>query len=141
MDPGTQGTTGKRRVRLVLAEDDSSLRELLASALERDGYEVVQASTGNELIEFIRGIVSRGEEVDLLISDVRMPTMSGLLALKLIRDAELRMPVILITAFSDLWTQREAAEYGAVLLDKPVHLRTLRDSVKRALEHGDGSNR
>ena len=123
--------------RIVLAEDDHSLRELLASSLEYEGYEVSQASTGNELIDQMRRFAAAGDKVDLLISDVRMPKMSGLVVLKLLRDAEFDMPVILITAFSDIWTRREAGEYGAVLLDKPVHIRTLRREVAKALNRGD----
>ena len=112
-------------------------RSLLASTLEYAGYEVVQAATGNQLIDQMRRIVAGGEDVDLLISDVRMPKMSGLLVLKLLRDAEFVMPVILITAFSDIWTRREASDYGAVLLDKPVQLRTLRRAVEKALNRED----
>jgi CheY-like chemotaxis protein len=125
--------------RIVLAEDDCTLRELLASALEYEGYEVVQATTGGDLIDRIRRMVASGERVDLVVSDVRMPKMSGLAVLKLMRDAEFDMPVILITAFSDMWTQREAAQYGAVLLDKPVQLRTLREEAEKALSRRAGS--
>ncbi len=124
--------------RIVLAEDDRLLRELLASALECEGYRVSQASTGNDLIGQIRGLVASGERVDLVVSDIRMPKMNGLLVLKLLRDAEFDMPVILITAFSDVCTRKEAGEYGAVLLDKPVQLRTLRGEVKRLLDRGAG---
>jgi DNA-binding response OmpR family regulator len=109
------------------------LRDLLASALEHEGYEVVRASTGNEVVDHIRRITGSRDSVDLVVSDVRMPTLSGLAVLKLLRDAELDVPVILITAFSDVWTRREAGEYGAVLLDKPVSLRTLRGEVAKAL--------
>lgn len=133
-------STSRCTARIVLAEDDRSLRELLASALEHEGYEVVQATTGNELIDQIRRIAAGGERVDLVVSDVRMPKMSGLAVLKLLRDAEFNMPVILITAFSDVWTRREAGEFGAVLLDKPVQLRTLRDEVKKALSREAGSS-
>ena len=125
-----------RAPRIVLAEDDQTLRELLASALAYEGYEVVQASTGNELIDQMRRMTAAGENVDLLVSDVRMPKMSGLGVLRLLRDAEFDLPVILITAFSDLWTRTEAAAYGAVLLDKPVHLRNLRIEVEKALKRG-----
>jgi DNA-binding response OmpR family regulator len=122
-----------RPPRIVLAEDDASLRDLLASALEYEGYEVVRASTGSELIDHVRRIARGRDKVDLVVSDVRMPTLSGLAVLKLLRDAEFDIPVILITAFSDVWTRREAGEYGAILLDKPLSLRTLRGEVAKAL--------
>jgi DNA-binding response OmpR family regulator len=131
--PSSEAAAVPRRPRIVLAEDDGALRELLASALQYEGYAVVQATTGNELVDQIRRLVAVGEQIDLVVSDVRMPKMSGLTVLKLLRDAELTMPVILITAFGDVWTRREAGDYGAVLLDKPVLLRTLRSEVEKAL--------
>jgi DNA-binding response OmpR family regulator len=139
VSPPTSATP-LRTPRIVLAEDDASLRELLASALEYEGYDVVQATTGNELIDHIRGATGSGDNVDLVVSDVRMPTLSGLAVLKLLRDAELDVPVILITAFSDVWTRREAGEHGAILLDKPVSLRTLRSEVAKALRHPPGAS-
>jgi len=139
MDPPTSAIP-LRAPRIVLAEDDASLRELLASALEYEGYDVVRASTGNELIDHVRRIAGRRDKVDLVVSDVRMPTLSGLAVLKLLRDAEFDVPVILITAFSDVWTRREAGEYGAILLDKPVSLRTLRGEVAKALRRPPGAS-
>jgi len=124
---------------VVLAEDDPALRALLAAALSHDGHEVVQAASGNEVIDRVRALVSSGLGVDLLVSDVRMPKLSGLSVLKLLRDAELDIPVILMSAFSDSRTRAEASQHGAVLLDKPVQLRVLRSEVERALEGGRGA--
>jgi FixJ family two-component response regulator len=64
---------------------------------------------------------------------VRMPELSGIEALRVLRDAELGVPIILITAFSDLWTRTEAARYGARLIDKPLELRVLRHAVQEEL--------
>ncbi len=121
---------------IVLAEDDASLRALLAEALGMDGHRVVQVATGSALINAVRQIVidgAEGGQLALLISDVRMPDLSGIDALKLLRDAELCIPIILITAFSDLWTRAEAARYGARLIDKPLELSVLRRAVREAL--------
>jgi DNA-binding response OmpR family regulator len=121
---------------IVLAEDDPALRQLIAGALELDGHRVIQVATGNALLAAIQNIVVHGAEggnLALLISDVRMPELSGLDALKSLRDAKLQVPIILITAFSDLWTQAEAARYGARLLDKPLELRVLRKAVRDSL--------
>ncbi len=121
---------------IVLAEDDASLRALIAEALGMDGHQVVQVATGSALIHAVRQIVvdgERGGQLHLLISDVRMPGLTGIEALKLVRDAELRVPIILITAFSDLWTRAEAARWGARLIDKPLELRVLRQAVREEL--------
>lgn len=127
---------GTRAPVIVLAEDDQALRELIAGALELDGHRVIQVATGSALMSMVQAIVTHGNAagaLDLLISDVRMPGLSGLDALELLRDAKLHVPIILITAFSDLWTRAEAARYGARLLDKPLELRLLRRVVRAAL--------
>jgi DNA-binding NtrC family response regulator len=127
----------ERQQVIILAEDDPSLRELLASALELDGHSVIAVGTGTELIDQVRRVVIHGEcggRVDLVISDVRMPGMDGLLALKILRDAELEVPAILITAFGDRWTKAEAAQHGALLLSKPIELWRLREIVRERLK-------
>lgn len=125
--------------RIVLAEDDDSLRSLLASALEFEGYDVLQAGTGRDLLEVVSSAIEAGKTVDLIISDVRMPKLGGLEALKMLRERGLVIPVLLMTAFGDLWTEREACAHGATLLNKPVHLRTLREHVEKVLRAGDPS--
>ena len=117
----------------ILAEDDPSLRELLVFALEMDGHKVIAVGTGVDLIDQVRRIAIHGEsggQVDLLTSDVRMPGVDGLRAIRILRDAELNVPVILITAFGDRWTHAEAAEHGALLLNKPIELWRLRDIAR-----------
>jgi DNA-binding response OmpR family regulator len=133
--PDIASRTPRARL-IVLAEDDPALRDLIASALEMDGHRVVQVGTGSGLVSAVREILLGGREggtVDLLISDVRMPELSGLDALQLLRDEEVQIPIILITAFSDLWTRTEAARHGARLLDKPLELRVLRQMVRNSL--------
>ncbi len=125
-----------RTALIVLAEDDASLRALIAEALAMDGHHVVQVATGSALIHAVTQIVvdgAQGGRLDLLISDVRMPDLSGIEALERLRDAELSVPILLITAFSDLWTRAEAARYGARLIDKPLELRVLRRAVREQL--------
>ena len=136
ISPQTPGPlTAQARV-IVLAEDDSALRELIASVLEMDGHRVIQVATGSALLSTVHDILRQGAQpaaLSLLISDVRMPELSGLDAIKLLRDSDLRIPIILITAFSDLWTRSEAARYGAQLIDKPLELRVLRQIVHDTL--------
>lgn len=114
---------------IALAEDDLAVRELIAAALELDGHRVLQLASGSALMVAVHQILLQGGKLDLLITDVRMPGLSGLDALKVLRECELRIPVILVTAFSDLWTRAEAIRYGARLLDKPLELRVLRKLV------------
>ena len=127
----------RARQRLVLlAEDDMALRELLRSVLVRDGYRVLLADSGTRLIDHVRRVLYYGAEggsIVLVLSDVRMPGFSGVTALQLLRDAEIGIPVILLTAYGDRRTRAQATEHGAVLLEKPIELGVLRAAVREAL--------
>lgn len=114
---------------IALAEDDPQLRTLLASALEMVGYRVLELETGEHLVAAVRELVEAGEPLKLIITDVRMPTLGGLDAARLLRDAGNATPLIFMTAFGDAWTRSRAAELGAVLLDKPLSLGVLRRAV------------
>ena len=127
--------SGRSRL-VVIADDDSAMRELFALALEIDGHRIVGVATGRALVEQVERILQDGEHggvVDLIISDVRMPEMGGVKALQFLRASHVHVPFILVTAFSDLWTRTTAASYGADLLDKPVELRKLRAVVRERL--------
>jgi CheY-like chemotaxis protein len=138
MDPEARSAAAatERKRLVIVADDEAAMRDLFAFALEMDGYRVVPVGTGRALLEQVERIVTGGEHggaVDLIISDVRMPEMDGLCALKLLRDGRSSIPVILVTAFSDLWTRTTATSFGAELLDKPVELRKLRSVVRSKL--------
>ena len=118
---------------IVLAEDNLELRNLLASALERVGYRVIQAETGAGLVAVVETLVARGVGVSLIITDVRMPKVGGFDAARTLRASGHSIPLIFMTAYGDTWTRSKAAELGAVLLDKPLSLATVRETVERVL--------
>ena len=118
---------------VVIAEDNAELRGLLAGALEHDGYRVAQAATGERLVALVEQLVRSGEAPRLVVTDVRMPIVGGLDAARALHQAGHRVPLIFMTAYSDAWTRAHAAELGAVLLDKPLTLETLRRAVRRAV--------
>lgn len=121
-----------------MAEDDALLRQLLANALRADGCEVIEARDGAELARCVDTLVlqpAEGEPVDLIITDLRMPVVSGLEVLGRLRCRDWATPVILITAFGDQPTHVEATRLGAaVILDKPFDVRDLRSAVRRLLQ-------
>jgi len=123
---------------IVLADDSAELRTLLAGALERVGYRVVQVGTGAALIDEVHRLAAEGEHVRLIITDVRMPGMSGVDAATAIRAAGLAAPLIFMTAFGDAWTRARAEQLGAILLDKPLGLGVLRSAVQRAIVESPG---
>lgn len=123
---------------IVLADDSAELRELLAGALERVGYRVVQASTGAGLVEVVRRLAAEGEQVRLVITDVQMPGRDGGAAAAAIRAAGLAAPLIFMTAYGDAWTRARAEQLGAVLLAKPLGLGALRHAVRGAIVESAG---
>ena len=131
---------GGPRRRVLLAEDDAALRPLIASALRGDGYEVLEARDGLELLANVESTLAewgpRPEGV-LIISDVQMPGLGGLDVLAILRCAFWAAPVILITAFGDEETHAEAHELGAAaVFDKPFDLDELRSVAHEAMPPG-----
>lgn len=126
-------TEGKRQVRVVVAEDDLELRRLLAGRLRRAGYDVVEIADGERLVDYL--VVEGGmSEVDLLLSDIRMPGLSGMDMLAYLRTRQDSPRVVLMTAFGDWEVHDEARRLGAVeVFDKPLDLDELLAFVRRAL--------
>ena len=121
-----------QRARVLVAEDDAALRDLLVSALSDDGYEVIEARDGVDLLRQLANLDSDGTDlpVDVVVSDVRMPGTSGLEALTILRRFSRSLPVVLITAFGDIATHAEAERLGAAaVFDKPFDIDALRATV------------
>jgi len=125
-----------RPFRVLLAEDDAEMRDVVAEALRADGLSVVELSDGGRLLVDIatRLKAGRGDEsIDLIISDIRMPICTGLQIVAALRDAHWHTPVILMTAFGDEATHKHAESLKAVLFDKPFDIDDLRTAVANML--------
>jgi CheY-like chemotaxis protein len=110
--------------KILLAEDDRELRELLAFCLFRAGYSVASCGNGLELLEFLESHSERGgERIDLVLTDLRMPALTGLEVLEAFHDHPDRPLFVCMTAFGDPETHEMARRLGAtVTIDKPVDL-------------------
>ncbi|WP_315837575.1 response regulator [Bradyrhizobium prioriisuperbiae] len=117
--------------RVLIADDEDSMRSLVARAIAMDGHEIVTAEDGAEALE----ILSRENGAfDLLLSDIKMPIMDGIaLALTAARDFP-DVTILLMTGFAD---QRERASgLDAIVHDvvtKPFSVADIRSAVARAL--------
>jgi two-component system response regulator (stage 0 sporulation protein F) len=116
--------------RIFVAEDDDEMRLLLSEAFVYDGYDVVDLASGRELFNLLHRAIELGKEPDIVVSDIRMPGMTGLEVLNRIRDKGLKMPVVLITAFGDEETLNAASRMGATaVFNKPFDIDDLRMAV------------
>jgi DNA-binding response OmpR family regulator len=132
------GSTGPS-ARILLAEDDDDMRGLLAQTLAGEGYGVTECSDGVQLLDHLSGILHDGplEHFDVIVSDIRMPGLTGLEILEGLQEGGGLPPTILITAFGDEATHAAAELAGAVVtLDKPFEVEELLATVRRVLEQG-----
>lgn len=117
--------------RILVVDDDESLRRVTQVQLQQTGYEVTAASDGNEALAVLERFPA-----DLVITDLKMPGMSGLELLKRIRSAYSEIVIIMATAFGTIENAVEAMRAGAYdYVTKPVQIEELRITVSRALEH------
>lgn len=116
--------------RILLADDDSELLEVLGSHLEEWGYAVQAAHDGQELLTTLMG----SSPPDLVIADIRMPGRSGLQVAQeaqrlqyrgLLRRFALQVPFVLITGYPSAEIRAEASRVGSYLLEKPLDPRHL----------------
>lgn len=127
--------------RILLAEDDDEMRRMIAEDLRRDGYDVVECRNGIEFLRRLDALLLHGDEVgvDLIISDVRMPGLTGLEILELLRAQDPFTPMIIVSAFGDRHTQDEATGLGAsCFLEKPFDVALLRSIVRASIARPQG---
>jgi two-component system cell cycle response regulator CpdR len=115
--------------KILLAEDDESMRRFLSLALERAGHEVVAVGNGIEALEAVRG-----QSFDLLLADIVMPGMDGIELARHANDSAPDLRVMFITGFAGIaMSRRSAARHNTGILSKPFHLRQLVDEVDKML--------
>jgi DNA-binding response OmpR family regulator len=132
--PGRRAAHARHRPRVLLAEDDEDMRELIAQIFRQRAYEVTECEDGPDLVFQLASDVLFGGPAtfDLVISDIRMPGSTALEILEAMRECEGVPPVILITAFPSADTHTDARRLGvAALFEKPFELERL---LKKAEE-------
>ncbi|WP_020676440.1 sigma-54-dependent transcriptional regulator [Geopsychrobacter electrodiphilus] len=121
----------KQEKRVLVVDDEASMREMLAIMLTRDGFAVSSASDGAQGLEMFR----QGD-IDLVISDIRMPHMGGIDLLREIKALEPDALVIMMTAFSTTEEAVEAMKLGAYdYFIKPFKTDEVRLVIGKALEN------
>ena len=121
-------------VRILLAEDDGTMREYLARALDRVGYHVTAVDRGTAALPLIER-----ETFDLLLTDIVMPEMDGIELAQRAAGIAPGMRVMFITGLAAVALKTGAAQPNARVLSKPFHLRDLVLEVDRMFEVGSAS--
>ena len=116
--------------RVLVVDDEPNLRKVLKALLTRSGFDVVTAKDGKEAVD-----VLRGGGIDLLMTDIRMPGMTGLELLSWSRNEQPDVPVIVITAHGTVDTAVQAMKEGAFdFVTKPFDSGQLVRTVRKALD-------
>jgi two-component system cell cycle response regulator CpdR len=114
--------------RILLAEDDDSLRGFLARALERAGYEVMACADGEAAAAVL------DQEWDLLLTDIVMPGMDGIEVARQAAALHPDLRIMFITGFAAVaLAAGSQAPAGAKVLSKPIHLREIVSEVERMI--------
>jgi two-component system, NtrC family, response regulator AtoC len=114
--------------RILVADDEQNLRRVLAALMRRDNYEVVQASDGAEAITMM------AQNIDVVITDLRMPGATGMDVLTHAAKHHPHIPVIMITAYGSVGQAVEAIKAGAFdYIEKPFEQDVIRATVKKAV--------
>jgi two-component system response regulator PilR (NtrC family) len=117
--------------RILVVDDDLSMREFLDLMLLREGYEVKTAPGGREALDLVAHV-----DFDLVISDIRMKEVSGIDVLKGVKEVAPRTVVILISAFANAETAVVAMKEGAYdFIPKPFNIEELKSVIRAALAH------
>mgnify|MGYP005835923795 CR=1 FL=1 len=108
--------------RILIIEDDEEMRSLLRDFFEEDGFEIDSVGNGSEAFRKIAR-----EPFDLIITDIRMPGLTGLDILPGIKKLQPKVSIIVITAFGSEEIRRKAFDRGATAyLEKPIQFNKLR---------------
>ena len=114
--------------RILIVDDDPGQRSLLDSFLSSQGFATITVDSGEKALEILRE-----GNIGMMISDVRMPGISGLETLRRARQEHARLPVLLVTAFADIRDAVDAMRDGALnYLSKPIDLDELLAQVRQA---------
>ena len=122
---------------MLLVEDDNAVRALARRLLQDDGYTVIDAPTGEEGLARWGDAMSRGEPIDVVVTDIVMPDMGGRELVTRLRASNPRLPVVYVSSyFADAVAGLDMSE-PVELLEKPFNPASLAAAVAAVLGRSD----
>ncbi len=120
----------QKGVEILIAEDNYINYELLNLLINRNGIKIFWAKNGVEAIE----LLTKHENISLILMDINMPVMDGITATRIIREHEIKIPIIFQTAFANEENQNECFKAGGnEFLSKPINNIDLNCLLKKYL--------
>ncbi len=127
--PMSRFENGAPMARIMIIEDDEEMRSLLRDFLREEGFEADSVGNGVDAIRILSN-----DHFDLVITDIRMPGLTGLDILPRIKKMKPEMPIIVMTAYGSEDVRRRSLERGATTyLEKPIHLSKLRTVIREIM--------
>jgi two-component system response regulator PilR (NtrC family) len=116
--------------KILVVDDEPNITEILEIAFQEDGMDVIKSCSGRDALN-----VLREQDIDIVVSDIKMPDLSGVELLGIAKEFSPNTVFIMITAFASTETAIEALQHGAFdYVTKPFGMDELRSIVQRALE-------
>jgi CheY-like chemotaxis protein len=128
-------------LRILVVDDDPSTLNAIKMGLMSKGYEVLIAESGEKALEIIKAAQANSEPLDLLLTDLRMPKMSGLKFIRSARKIRPDIKAIIMTAYGDEDFQKKARALGQCgYMDKPFRLEALIKMIVTPKMDGDNGD-
>ncbi len=122
---------------ILLAEDEERTRRSLTTLLESAGFKVDEATNGLKAIEKLLFAQAGPKRIDLLVTDIFMPVMTGLELIDIVKKQFPSLPIVVITGYRDERLNVQLSQLGCpVSIDKPFEPDTLLKKVSKAFEYG-----
>jgi CheY-like chemotaxis protein len=119
---------------LLVVEDEPAVREMTTAMLERAGYRVIAVADGQSAVDVV---AARGEAIDVLVTDVVMPVMSGIELAEIVVERLPTIGIVLLSGYTaETLDLARVRTHGAIFVTKPVASHVLLDAVLRAIPAG-----
>ncbi len=117
-----------RTINILVVEDDTAMRQSCAKLFRLEGYGVVEASSGADALDHIKG---QGD-IDIVLTDIKMPEMDGMTLLKEIKSLDSGIVVVLMTGYGSIKNAIEAMKHGAAdYITKPFDTNELLMTISK----------
>jgi two-component system cell cycle sensor histidine kinase/response regulator CckA len=122
---------------VLVVDDETAVRRFAVRVLQRDGYDVIEASDGAEAVELLRSAKAR---IDIIVSDIVMPRMNGVELMQAVAELHLPIPVVLMSGYATAALAELGIATPCSILPKPFPAERLLAEVHRCVRGRGGSS-